>query len=84
MKPSRRDAEGRLQVGPTRESLVARLTGVVDRTNAAIAVLDAEAPTPAQHRRPLVLGQELAAPEHALGHASEGRDAPERRGAPDA
>ena len=38
----------------------ATLVGLVSEANAAIAQLNAEAPTDRQHRRPLDLGRELA------------------------
>jgi len=38
----------------------ARVADLVERANAGIARLNAEAPTTAQHRRPLVLADELA------------------------
>lgn len=44
----------------TRRRDRADLEGLVIRVNAAIARLNAEAPTYGQHRRPLVLGDELA------------------------
>ena len=50
-----------------------RLVALVERANAAIAELNAEAPTCRQHRRPLVLERELA----ALDAAILGPDAPD-------
>ena len=75
-KPANRiDVDGLRQVAPTRESLApcqiplaisarrrdtAALAELVVAVNAAIARLNAEAPTDRQHRRPLLLADELA------------------------
>ncbi len=45
----------------------ARVADLVGRANAGIARLNAEAPTTAQHRRPLVLADELARFDEACG-----------------
>ena len=49
-----------------RSGLRRRLVALVERANAAIAELNAEAPTPRQHRRPLVLERELEALDDAI------------------
>ncbi len=63
---------------PLRASVLRRrLRDVVERANQAIAILNAEAPTPAQHRRPLALERELAALEWAVhGRETRGRETP--------
>lgn len=50
----------------TRSVLRRRLAALVARANAAIAELNAEAPTPRQHRRPLVLDREMEALDDAI------------------
>jgi hypothetical protein len=49
-----------------------RLTALVEQVNRAVAELNAEAPTTAQQRRPLVLERELAALDVAIDGAAAG------------
>jgi hypothetical protein len=50
-----------------RSTLERRLRAAVSAHNAAVTRVNAEAPTERQHRQPLVLAEELAALEAALG-----------------
>ena len=57
-----------------RSVLRRRLVTIVERANAAIAELNAQAPTPRQQRRPLVLDRELAALDAAIRKRDTPRD----------
>jgi hypothetical protein len=55
-----------------REALRRRIVQIVDAHRRAVTALNAQAPTARQHRRPMVLEEELAAFEHACRPTTTG------------